>query len=277
MADVPMRQHVAEIGDTRIAWDVAGPDDGPALVFVHAGIADRHMWDEQMGAFPGWRTIRYDLRGFGGSGDAAGTYSHRADLAGLLDYLDLDRAVLVGCSLGGQTALDFALEYPDRMRALVLVAARPSGTPPSAELLRVWQDEDVALERGDLNAANEIGLRAWVDGPLRGPEDVDPAVRTRMQALNAAVLVREIQAGEAHPQPLDPPAIGRLGEVEVPTLMIVGELDREDVCDAASVLASAIPGAQLAVIPGAAHMVNLEAPARFNAEVVAFLAELPRR
>jgi 3-oxoadipate enol-lactonase len=269
------RGAVADVNGTRIAYDVAGPDRAPALVFVHAGIADRRMWDNQMGAFTGWRTVRYDLRGFGSSGDASGVFSHRADLAALLGQLRIERAVLVGCSFGGQTVLDFALEYGDRVHALILVSARPSGSPASSDLKQIWQDEDSALERGDLDVANEIGLRAWVDGPLRGPNEVDPIVRTRMKALNGDVLRREIEATGAKPQPLDPPAIGRLSELAVPTLVLLGELDRDDVRDAGSLLASALPLARLVVVPNVAHMVNLEAPDAFNAELAAFLATLP--
>jgi 3-oxoadipate enol-lactonase len=275
MASLPAYEADAEINGTRIAYEVAGPDDAPALVFVHAGVADRRMWDDQMGAFAGWRTIRYDLRGFGRSGDAVGTFSHRADLAGLLDHLGVERAVLVGCSIGGQTALDVAIEYPARARALVLVSARPSGSPPSAELQRAWEAEDEELKRGDLEAANEGGLRFSVDGPWRGPDDVDPAVRARMRVLIGDVVAREVQATDATPQPLEPPAIGRLSSVAIPTLVIVGEVDRDDIRDAASLLVSAIPDARLVVVPNVAHMVNLEAPARFNAEVAAFLATLP--
>ena len=276
MPDGSSQQRFAALAGTRLAYDAAGQDDAPALVFVHAGIADRRMWDEQMGAFPGWRTLCYDLRGYGGSGEASGAFSHRDDLAGLLDHLGLARVVLVGCSFGGQTVLDFALEHPDRARALVLVSARPSGFPPSAELRQVWEAEDAALRRGDLAAANEVGLLAWVDGPFRSPDDVDVDVRERLRALNADVLAREALAGDARPRPLDPPAVDRLGDVVVPVLVIAGEVDREDVSDAASMLVSAIPGARLAIIANAAHMVNLEAPARFNAEVAAFLADLPR-
>src|SRR5215212_377472 len=110
----------ADVNGARQFYEVVGK--GKSLVLVHAGIADGRMWDPQVGPFAErYRVVRYDMRGFGGSPAVAGAYSHHEDLRVLLDALCVEEAVLVGCSMGAKTVLDFALAYPERARALVLV------------------------------------------------------------------------------------------------------------------------------------------------------------
>lgn len=260
----------AAVYGTTLRFEVAGA--GPALVLIHAGIADSRMWD---GLFERWaathRVLRYDLRGFGRSGRASGSFAHRDDLRALLDAVGIERAAVLGISFGGGVALDFALAYPERIRALILVAARPGGLPPTADITTVWEAEEEALARGDLDAANEVDLRAWVDGPRRTPEQVDPAVRARVREMNRLVLDREAVEADAEPRPLEPPAVERLSEVRVPTLVIVGALDRPGTLAGTERLAEGIAGARRAVIPDAAHMVPLERPDQFATLVEDFL------
>jgi pimeloyl-ACP methyl ester carboxylesterase len=263
----------ATANGTTLTYEVAGA--GPALVLIHAGIADSRMWD---GLFARWaashRVLRYDLRGFGRSGRASGTFAHRDDLRALLDTLGIDRAAVLGISFGAGVALDFALAYPERVSALVLAAARPGGMQPPPDLTEVWEAEEEALARGDLDAANEVDLRAWVDGPHRTPDQVDPDVRARMREMNRLVLEREAAETDADPQPLDPPAVERLGEVRAPTLLVVGDLDRPGTLTGTERLAEGIPEARRVVIPGAAHMVPLEGPDRFAELVEEFLEQV---
>lgn len=161
---------------TRIAYEVIGT--GYPIVLIHAGIADARMWDDQIDAFAEYyRVIRYDLRGFGRSDPASGTFSHRDDLVALLDLLNIERAHLVGLSRGGRLAVDFALEHPERVSALVSCATWPSGQEPSPELAQTFSAVDKALEAGDLDGAVERELRVWVDGPYRQPGDVSPRIR----------------------------------------------------------------------------------------------------
>jgi pimeloyl-ACP methyl ester carboxylesterase len=117
------------------------------------------------------------------------------------------------------------------------------------------------------DAANEVDLRAWVDGPHRTPDQVDPAVRARIRKMNQLVLEREAAETDADPQPLDPTAVDRLGDVRVPTLVIVGALDRPGTLAGTARLAEGNLGARRVTVPGAAHMVPLERPDAF-AELV---------
>ena len=111
---------MAEVNGARLYYEAVG--EGEPLVLVHAGIADSRMWEGQLTAFADrYRVIRYDMRGFGMTAMVDGPFSHHEDLRGLFDSLNVERVHLVGCSMGGGAALDFALEYPQRVGNLVLV------------------------------------------------------------------------------------------------------------------------------------------------------------
>jgi len=107
-----------------LAWESAA--EGPAVVFLHPGLWDDRVWDEQFGVFSRtYRVLRFDFRGYGRSSrpEPGRPYSHVDDLAAVMDAASVERAALVGCSMGGSTAIDFALEYPSRVSALVLASS----------------------------------------------------------------------------------------------------------------------------------------------------------
>lgn len=263
----------ADVNGARLYYEVAG--SGPPLVLIHAGIADSRMWDDQFAAFARQhRVVRYDVRGFGQSAMPPGPFAHRADLRALLRHLGIGRVALVGVSMGGGIAVDFALDYPAMVAALIPVAAGVSGRTPSDFLRRRWAEMGVAAERGDFDEVNELELRLWVDGAGRTPDQVDPGVRERMRAMNAGVIANESQERGGVPQRLDPPALGRLGEIAAPTLVIVGDRDVPDILETADLLAAGIAGARKVVLPGVAHMLTMEVPATFNRQVLDFLAGL---
>ena len=262
----------AEVNGARLYYEAVGA--GHPLVLLHAGIADGRMWDDQVAAFAErYRVVRYDARGFGRSGAASGSFSPRADLAALLAALGIERAHLVGLSMGGALAIDVAQEYPELVSALVLAAARPGGLAPSKALRDGWAAVENAFAAGDVAGAVELELRMWVDGPGRTPAQVDPAVRERVREMDAALLALP---DEGEPEPLDPPAVERLDEIAVPTLVIVGDADQPDVLAGTDVLVEGIPGARKAVIPNTAHVPNMERPAEFNRLVLDFLAVVDR-
>ncbi len=258
----------APVEGGQLYYEVAG--QGDALVLIHAGIADSAMWDAHLAALARSRqVIRFDLRGFGQSPACAGPYSPRADLRALLDHLGVRRATLVGVSLGGALALDFALEYPALVDRLVLVGARPSGAAPSPELLRRWDEINDAEEAGDIARAVELELRLWVDGPRRSPQAVDPEVRERVRVMNTRNFALAVP--DAAPQPLQPPALGRLSQVDAPTLIVAGAEDVADVVAAADLLEQGIPGSRKVILLNAAHMLPMEHPALFNTVLLDFL------
>ncbi|MBK8024792.1 MAG: alpha/beta hydrolase [Chloroflexi bacterium] len=269
-----------ETNGARLRCEVAG--QGEALVFIHAGIADRSMWDPQVEAFQGqYRVIRYDTRGYGESETLESvSYSNRADLRALLDTLRVDKAVLIGCSRGGQIAIDFTLESPERVRALVPVCAGLPGydythvVPPEEEALfnEAEAAETAAETTGDWARVAEFDVLVWADGVARGGQAPD-AVREKVRQMCEKIYARGDDPGT--PIVLDPPAGKRLSEIAVPALVIVGEYDTSHARAAADAMAGGIAGARKVMIRNAAHLPSMEHPALFNQLLGDFLASLP--
>lgn len=237
---------------------------GPAVVFVHADFVDGRMWDGVRARLPGYRTVAYDKLGYGRSEPVSGPVVRRRELAAVIDALGLGAVHLVGCSNGGQQALDYALEHPERTLSLTLINASPSGWSPQGEPPAPLLEMFSAVQRGEVQAASELQLRIWFDGPDRDASGyADELVRSRKLAgeMNRIFVERgTFFLSEAAPaEPLDPPAIARLGEVKTPTLVIDGRLDWSENRRASALLA-AIPGAR-SVEVDAAHVPPLEDPA----------------
>lgn len=266
-------QAVSGRTSTGLAFEVAG--SGEPLVLIHAGVADSRMWDPQWPAFSSsHRTVRYDLRGYGESLPPTGPWSHHADLLELLGELGIDRAHLVGASVGAGIAVEVALAQPQAVASLVLAA--PGGALYGAstdDLRAVWHDEVEALDRGDLDDAVEVNLRAWVDGRDRAPDVVDHAVRAFVGAMQRdAFELPEWDAAAAPEAELEPPAHARLAEIDCPTLVVVGAVDQLATLEAANRLAAEVPGARIVSFPDAAHMLTLERPEAFERLVLDFVA-----
>lgn len=258
-----------KLTDGAIFYQTTG--SGAPIVLLHAGVADSRMWDPQIDSFAArHRVIRYDMRGFGKSTLPDGLFAHHEDLLTLIDTLKLDSVWLVGASFGGSVAVDFALAYPERICGLVLAAPAVSGYQATGAVATFGEREDELLEAGKLDEAVELNVRMWVDGPHRGEDEVDPAIRS---------LVAEMQClAFTHPEPehvalrvLDPPAIGRLHEIRVPVLVIAGALDVLEFVQMAEMVAAQVVHGKHVVIPGVAHLSSMEAPQKFNRLVLEFI------
>lgn len=259
-----------------LAYELAGGSGaGDPVVLVHAGVADRRMWD------PIWphltaryRVLRYDARGYGESLPPSGPWSQHGDLLGLLEELGIGRAHLVGVSMGAGIAAEAALAQPARAASLVL--ASPGGAlygEATDDLRAIWHAEVEALDRGDVDAAVEVNLRAWVDGPARGPEAVDPAVRAfvgRMQ--RDAFELPEWDPDDAPESELEPPASRRFAEIACPTLVVVGDGDQAATLEAAARLVAEVPRVDVVRWPEVGHVLPLERPDDFAAILLAHLA-----
>ena len=231
------------------------------------------LWDPQFTAFAReHRVIRYDARGFGRSERPDAEYAFWEDLRAVLDALTVERASLVGLSLGGRTALDFVLAYPERVTSLVLVNPGISGYQFSG-LDRYLSDLRTASERDDVAAFVDIQLRMWVDGPEREASDVDPRFRETMRRITAEQAERNRARGNS-PSFRELNAVARLSEIRTPTLIVEAALDQPDIHAICALLEREVPGARRVVIDGAAHLVNLERPAEFGAAVLPFLASV---
>lgn len=254
-----------EVPGGRLWYEARGT--GFPLVFLHDGLLPSETWDDQVSAFSqAYRTIRYDRRGFGRSEPPQAPFSDVADLAAVFDRLMLGRAVLVGCSGGGQLAVDFALVYPDRVEALVLAGPVVSGLRYSEHFRqRNLTNLRPAIREKDVARS----IEAWVQDPSL----IDPANGRARERLRE-ILTRHpgsLTIASAYRQPVERPAAGRLAEIRVPTLIVVGASDIADVHSHSGALEAGIAGSRRVVLSGAGHLVHLEIPERFNEMVLGFL------
>ena len=247
--------------------------EGPPVVLIHEGIADSRMWEPQWVTWSKrFRRVRFDMRGFGQSPPMVGTFSLAGDLVALLESLELGPAALIGVSLGGGVAMETAIARPDLVSRLVVVAPGLRGFDMSDETKAGWEEEEAALERGDVDAAVEVNMRMWVDGPSRSPDEVDPEVRSKVAEMQRRAIEIYLEAGEdGQPQPLAEDWGDRLGEISVPTLVVVGDLDRPEMLEIADRLEAEIPNARRETIEGAAHVPSMERPDEFDRIVLEFL------
>ncbi len=259
-----------DINGARLHVTLTG--EGSPVVLVHSGITDSRMWGDQLVALAAHhRVVSYDLRGFGRSTIPAEAYAHHEDLRALLDACEVESAILVGASFGGEVVLAFAVAYPERIEALVLVNTLAGMTEPSPELQSGWRAVDAAFRSGSVDDAVERELRMWVDGLHRSPGDVDPDVRERVREMDAALLIRAAEQDAAtETEPASPVREG-LGTIAVPVLVVVGLLDLPDALASAETLVAGIPGARRLNIPDAAHLPSMERPDVVNSAIEAFI------
>lgn len=263
----------ANINGVRMHYDVQG--QGDPLVLVHAGIANLHMWDDQLAVFTKqFQVIRYDVRGFGETPDPAGNYTDYEDLHALLQHLGVSQANVLGISNGGRISLEFAIAYPAMVKKLVLVAAGlPGFENPVHDEKTEKKDEEMeaAKKVGDFDRAAELEAQIWVDGPRRKPDQVDPVYRAK-----ALKLIREtvaIPLGDGIGDYLRPLAAGRLAEVTAPTLLIIGDQDVPDMFPMIDAMERGIPNVRRINLQNIAHLPNMEDPQHFNQIVLDFLQE----
>jgi len=268
-----------ELNGTEFYYEMAG--SGAPLVLIHAGICDSRMWDDQFAYFAEhYQVIRYDMRGYGQTAPVEGPYAHYADLCALLDQLEIEQAHLLGCSMGGTTALDFAVAYPERVRSLITVCSEPGGYEDldeygeeiEEETPENWDQLVEAFKLGAYESVAEWEVHFWVDGRERSADQVADAIQRKVYAMNLIALRNEaLELGDN--EPLDPPAADRLGELQVPTLILIGAVDQPVMRRAADYMATHIADAQQVVIPDTAHLPSMEQPTHFNQIVLDFLAK----
>jgi pimeloyl-ACP methyl ester carboxylesterase len=265
---VTTEPRIAAVNGTRLVYDEAG--EGPPVVLVHGFTLDRRMWDDQMTAFAAHhRVVRYDLRGFGASAPpvAGAPYTHADDLQALLEHLGIERAAIVGLSLGGWVAHEFALTYPESLSALVLVDSALRGYSWGPETAATIDAIYALGADGRLDEAKA----GWLADPLFACAGRAPEASARIAEMIADYSCWHLLQHDPHP-PLVPPANERLHEIGAPTLIVVGEEDLPDFHAIADRLAGEIPDARKTVLPAAGHMANMDAPEAFNRVVLDFLA-----
>ncbi|MGH3504069.1 MAG: alpha/beta fold hydrolase [Nocardioidaceae bacterium] len=262
-----------------IAYDRAGPRGDLPLVLLHAGIADRRMWDPQWQALSTERdVIRLDLRGYGDStARPSGELSPLDDVLDTLAELGIERWHLVGASYGAGVAVEVALMRPEQVVSLLLAAPGGSLIADMTADLRTFIDaEEAALADDDLDAAVEANLTWWVDGPQRDASAVDPTVREMVGRMQRRAFEVTAEWDDVEEDELDPPALDRLGEIQAPTLVLAGGLDLDAILDTAQRVTDGITGARRVDWPDTAHLPSMERPDDFLALLRSWLASAAR-
>jgi pimeloyl-ACP methyl ester carboxylesterase len=254
------------VGSDSLFYEVEG--QGPALILVHDGLIHREVWDAQFRFFSDrFRVVRYDRRGYGASSLPSEAFSDIQDLEALYDHLGIEKAGLVAMSSGGRLAIDFTLVHPDRVSSLVLVGAVVRGFSytehfftrgghlppdlPASERRRWYASEDPYEIYRENRAAKARALELVGDAPFRDHGSL-PGSSTL---------------------PPPPAALERLGEIAVPTLILVGEFDIPDVHAHAGAINAGIPGSRRDIVPRSGHLIPLEQPDLFNQAVLAFVEQ----
>ena len=258
------------LNGARIHYEREG--SGSPVIFLHAGIADSRMWEPQVAALAAhFDVVRPDMRGFGQSELPPVRWSPVEDLLALIDELQLRPVDLLGCSMGGGLAIDFALDHPERVSRLVLVGPGIGGVHFGPNYPELFAEVTAAEEAHDFDALNKAEMHLWLDGPRRPHGYVKQPLRDLFLDMNGKNFGADFE--NAPIARLDPPAAGRLHEITAPTLVVVGDEDVPMVFDAADLLMKSIPHARKAVIHDAAHLPNLEHPDEFNRLVLDFLLD----
>lgn len=265
---------VARVNDLTVAYDVDGPADGPPVLLVNGLGADRAAWNLQVRELARrFRVVTYDNRDVGQTGagttDAPyGILQFADDAAGLLDHLGIARAHVVGASMGGAIAQEFALAHPERAASLTVVCSWARTDPWLAEVLALW--ERVFADLGRIEWSRAAWLRVythrWYDDPANLRELL-AATRANPSPQTAEGYLRQSAAARGHD------ALDRLSGVALPTHVVVGEEDQLTPPRHSLEIAAAIPGARLSVLPEVGHGMFWEATDAFNALVADFVDE----
>jgi 3-oxoadipate enol-lactonase len=234
------------------------------VLLLHAGIADRRMWEPQVEALAaaGHRALAPDLPGFGDAALEPGTCDYVEFAADLLD----GPAAVVGCSFGARIALELAATHPELVERLVLIGIGLAAWDWSEEAQQGFEEEEAALERGDLAAAAAQQGRMWL------ADSAEPSVRELTEAMTIRSYEQQLPLeGQVKTVWPEPPAAERLGELGMATLVVVGTEDVADIRTMCEHVAAAIPGARLETIDGAGHLPSIERPDELNRLLLDFL------
>ncbi|TDB92839.1 alpha/beta fold hydrolase [Nonomuraea longispora] len=284
---------MVKAGEVGIAWEEAGPEEPVGtVVLLHAAVADMRMWDHQFAALSRrHRVVRYDMRGHGRSGDADDEVCHHEDLLALMDAARIERAALIGSSMGGAYAVEAALAAPSRIAALVLIGSGLTGHQWPREMLdqarervhsSVPADRLARYRAGTADRVDPADVRAmakahtlWqVAGPGRGRDALSDEVWAAAVEMCRLVFERSWSGPRPAERELDPPATTRLTEIAAPTLVINGLSDVPGIQEVSGLLAAGIPGARRLDLQDTGHLPPLERPAEVSAALVTFLSEV---
>lgn len=253
----------------KLFYEISG--QGDYIVLLHDGILHNVIWDNQVPVLAkNYRVVRYDRRGFGKSSAPEAPFSHRDDLKQLFTQLNIEKAILFGMSAGGAWSINFALTYPDKVKALVLVGAVVAGYSYSNHLLTRGGRINLNEIRSD--PEKFIQYFGWDDPYEIYPENVE--AKERFFALLKANPQNIKGAFGYMSKPPERPDVKFLNDIKVPTLILAGEYDIPDVHAQSGAIQSGITNAKREIILKAGHLIPFEQPESFNVAVMKFLNEM---
>ncbi len=269
-----MENIVVKSGAAKLAVSQAGA--GQALVFLHAAVADRRSWRPLIGELAktmgGFHGVSYDRRGFGDSTFTEERHSRVGDLIAVLDACKLSSAVLIGNSQGGRIAIDAALSHPTRVRAMVLIGTSVSGAPEvaffPADVSALKHKIGAAEAAGDLDLLNRLEAHLWLDGA----SSIEGRVRGAARELFLDMNLRALNAPSAGEATDSVDAWNNLSKIQVPVLLVVGQLDLPHLQERSARMAEVMPSAELVSMKDVAHLPALEAPQQCADIIAKFLA-----
>ncbi|MEO8907367.1 MAG: alpha/beta fold hydrolase [Microbacteriaceae bacterium] len=262
-----------DVPGARLYYETDGHASAPALLLLHASIANLRMWDPLISTLAADHyVVRYDARGFGQSATEDLSYRDRDDARHVLDHLGVEQAVVIGASRGGRIGIDLAVETPERVTGLVTIGSGPSGFPDT----ELTDDEDAFVDRldaafqaQDWPALNRLDVELWCLGVNRSVDDLDPEFVRTAYELNRPNVAHSTEAPTA--EPLEPPAYDRVVDIQVPTLVTVGEFDLSEALTKQAYLLDAIPDAAGYIFSDTAHIPSVENPSEFLEVLAAWL------
>ncbi|QOR68313.1 alpha/beta hydrolase [Cytobacillus suaedae] len=264
---------VANINEASIYYEIVG--NGKPLLLIHGLPIDSRMWDGQFEELSKqYKVIRFDLPGYGKSGAHDNDFSFVEDLKGLLDYLHIETVSIIGLSIGGQIGIDFSLDYPEKVESIVLVSNGIIGwTDFSTERKQFNEKINLSYQEGNLEKTIELMCNGWVMGPNRNQDMVSKDVVNLFSEMVKETYAKEAK-GKGRMLFPEKKAIERVEEIKIPTLLVTSEYDFPEFRKIAIFLHEKIEDSKITMIPGTAHMLNMEKPKEFNETVLDFLSEV---
>lgn len=269
-------QGTVDIEQSGLHCEIAGA--GTPFLMIHAGITDSQQWEREFSYFSGdYQVIRYDMRGYGKSKWVGGPFSHLEDLTALVRDLDVrPPIILMGCSMGGMLALEYAINNPQEIKALLLLGPGLCGLELDVAEPEEFSAAKIAFEEGDLNLLAEIETQIWFDSQDQDPEHADCSMRALLYEMQHSLKSRNVRRKGTGKSEEKDAVVDCLDKVDFPVLIVVGSYDLSYMHAAADYLLDHVHSARKEIIEDAAHLPNLDQPQRCLEVVDSFLEELTK-